>query len=89
MFVNISNESLLLIGALMLIFIPHIHFLAILIIYSIFEEFGKLFTKIIKFTLKYILPLMALYLLCLTCLKMIIFIYNDFKCTYDDLSNII
>jgi hypothetical protein len=89
MIVNISNESLLLIGALMLIFIPPLHFLVIFIIYSVFEEFGKLFAKIIKFTLKYILPLTALYLLCLTFLKMIIFIYNDFTCNYDDLSNII
>ena len=89
MFVNISNESLLLNGALMLIFIPPLHLLVILTIYSVFEEFGKLFAKIIKFTLKYILPLMALYLLCLTFLKIIIFIYNDFTCNYDDLSNII
>jgi len=89
MIVNVSNESLILIGLLMVIFIPHLHLLFILIIYSVFEEFGKLCTKIIKFTLEYILPLISLYLLSLIFLKMINIVYNDFKSSCDDLTNII
>jgi hypothetical protein len=89
MIINISNETLLLIGALMLIFIPHLHLLFILIIYTIFEEFGKLCAKIIKFTLDYVLPLIALCLLCLTFLKMVIYVYNDFNSSINDLANII
>ncbi len=77
--IQISNETLMLIGLLIIVFLPQIHLLLIFTVYSIVEEFGKVCKRIISFTLDYILPLMFLYLLCMCFLKMIIFVYNDFN----------
>ncbi len=79
MYIEIKNDTLLLIGLLTLILFPQIHLLLIFAIYAIFEEFDKLFEKIIKFAFDYILPLMYLYLLCLCFLKMTIIAYDDFN----------
>ena len=51
--ISISNEVLILIGLLMLIFIPYRYILVILFIYSIFEEFGKLYAKLINYNIFY------------------------------------
>jgi hypothetical protein len=83
--IKISNDSLLLIGLLIIVFLPQIHLLLIFTVYAIVEEFGKLFTKLIKFTCEYILPLICLYMLCLTFLKMAILVYNDFKNLLDEI----
>ncbi len=89
MIVTISIEVLILIGLLILVFIPQLHLLCIFLIYVIGEELGKLCAKIIKFTFNYILPLMALYLLCLIFFKVTIFVYNDFNVNYENFSEII
>ncbi len=89
MILTVPGESIILFGLLMLIFLPQIHLLFILLIYAIIEELGKLCAKIIKFTFDYILPLMAVYLLCLIFLKMILLVYNDFKVNYENFSDII
>ncbi len=89
MIVTISIEVLILIGLLILVFIPQLHLLCIFLIYVIGEELGKLCAKIIKFTFDYILPLMALYLLCLIFFKVTIFVYNDFNVNYENFSEII
>lgn len=79
MIITVTNDALIFIGILTLIFLPQLHLIFIFAIYAIVEEFGKLCAKIIKFTFDYILPLTALFLLWLIFLKMIIFVYNDFR----------
>ena len=77
--IQISNDIMMLIGLLMIVFIPQLHLLLIFTVYAIVEEFGKLCSKLIKFAFDYGLPLICIYLLFLYYLKMIIFVYNYFK----------
>ncbi len=78
MSITVPNDLLIFIGILTLIFIPQLHLIFIFAIHAIVEKFDKLCAKIIKFTLDYILPLTALYLIWLIFVKMIIYVYNDF-----------
>ena len=83
--IHITNDALLLIGILIVVFLPQIHLLLIFAVYAFVEEFDKLCAKVIKFTCDYVFPLMCLYMLCLTFLKMAIFVYNDFKNLLDEI----
>jgi hypothetical protein len=75
--IEITSETLMLIGLLIIMFLPQIHLLLIFTVYAIVEKFGKICKRFIRFILDYILPLMCLYVL--SFLKIIIFVYNDFS----------
>ena len=89
MIITIPNESLLLIGLLMLIFIPQLHLIFIFATMTIVENLCKMYEKVIKFTIDYILPILILYLLSLIFLEFIISTHNKLNDGYNHIYSVI